>query len=162
MSGPCSLVANLFPATSCRSHPVTIDSFSASRYMRHPLLLTTCRLAEEEPDRPVFHLCIVNLVIGTLYCSKGNFAFGVSRVVTSLRPLERKLGTDTWYYAKRCLLALVEGAAKHTVVVADATYGEALRFLDAVEAHGKSILTVLGRGGARESASCGARHTRRS
>ena len=23
-----------------------------------------------EPDKPCFHLCIVNLVIGTLYCAK--------------------------------------------------------------------------------------------
>jgi hypothetical protein len=30
-------------------------------------------LAYEDPDRKVFHLCIVNLVIGTLYCAKGNF-----------------------------------------------------------------------------------------
>lgn len=32
----------------------------------------------------VFHLCIINLVIGTLYCSKGNYEFGVSRVIKSL------------------------------------------------------------------------------
>lgn len=29
--------------------------------------------AYQNPDRKVFHLCIVNLVIGTLYCAKGNF-----------------------------------------------------------------------------------------
>ena len=27
----------------------------------------------------VFHLCIINLVIGTLYCAKGNFEFGIGR-----------------------------------------------------------------------------------
>ena len=27
----------------------------------------------EDPERKVYHLCIVNLVIGTLYCAKGNF-----------------------------------------------------------------------------------------
>lgn len=59
------------------------------------------RLAVEEPDRQCFHLCIVNLVIGTLYCAKGNFEFGISRIMKSLEPYERKLGTDTWYYAKR-------------------------------------------------------------
>lgn len=30
-------------------------------------------LAYEEPDRKVYHLCIVNLVIGTLYCAKNNY-----------------------------------------------------------------------------------------
>ena len=37
-----------------------------------------------EPTKQVYHLCIVNLVIGTLYCSKGNFEFGISRVMKSL------------------------------------------------------------------------------
>ena len=38
-------------------------------------------LAYEYPDKKVYHLCIVNLVIGTLYCSKGNFEFGITRVI---------------------------------------------------------------------------------
>ena len=31
------------------------------------------RVGIEEPQKQVFHLCIVNLVIGTLYCAKGNY-----------------------------------------------------------------------------------------
>jgi tetratricopeptide repeat protein 30 len=62
------------------------------------------RIAIEEPEKQVFHLCIVNLVIGTLYCAKGNYNFGVSRIVKSLEPFQKKLGTDTWFYAKRCIL----------------------------------------------------------
>ena len=30
-------------------------------------------LSYDDPDRKTFHLCIVNLVIGTLYCAKGNY-----------------------------------------------------------------------------------------
>lgn len=48
-------------------------------------------------ERKVFHLCIVNLVIGTLYCTRGNYDFGISRVIRSLEPYQKKLGTDTWY-----------------------------------------------------------------
>ena len=44
------------------------------------------RIAIEEPTKQVFHLCIVNLVIGTLYCAKGNYNFGVARIVKSLEP----------------------------------------------------------------------------
>lgn len=44
-----------------------------------------------------FHLSIINLVIGTLYCSKGNYEFGISRIVRALEPCEKKLGIDTWY-----------------------------------------------------------------
>lgn len=46
------------------------------------------------------HACIVNLVIGTLYCSKGIFEFGINQLIKSLDPLKEKLGTDTWYYTK--------------------------------------------------------------
>ncbi len=48
------------------------------------------------PRPEVYHLCIINLVIGTLYCAKGNYEFGISRIIKSLEPYERKIGVDTW------------------------------------------------------------------
>jgi len=39
-------------------------------------------------------------VTGTLYCAKGNYNFGVSRIVKSLEPFQKKLGTGTWLYAR--------------------------------------------------------------
>ncbi len=101
------------------------------------------RIAIEEPTRQVFHLCIVNLVIGTLYCAKGNYTFGVSRIVKSLEPFQKMLGTDTWFYAKRCFLSLIETLAKHMLVLPDSSFNEILNFLDAVEVHGKNIKTVI-------------------
>lgn len=88
---------------------------------------------------PYYHMCIVNLVIGTLYCAKGNFEFGITRVIKSLEPYDRKLSTDTWYYAKRCLLALVETLAKRMLLLRDALMHEILDFLDAAELHGARI-----------------------
>ena len=29
------------------------------------------QMGYEDPERKIYHLCIVNLVIGTLYCAKG-------------------------------------------------------------------------------------------
>lgn len=48
---------------------------------------------EQEGDNPVnhYHLCIVNLVIGTLYCSKSNYEFGIGRIIKSLEPLQKKV-----------------------------------------------------------------------
>ena len=97
-------------------------------------------LGYDDPDKKVFHLCIVNLVIGTLYCSKANFQarkhtphytishhitlhyitscagahpaqFGISRVIKSMEPYSRKLGTQTWFYVKRCFTSLIEAMA---------------------------------------------------
>ena len=70
------------------------------------------------------------LFTGTLYCAKGNYEFGISRVIKSLEPYNKKLGTDTWFYAKRCFLSLIENLAKHMISVRDSViqvnYGKIL------------------------------------
>jgi len=110
--------------------------------------------AVQSPDKQCLHLCIINLVIGTLYCAKvgsnsamehmlpscvvggveplcifrwgtcrrglaqqleasqrgpcaglsslpltlqGNYEFGISRIIKSLEPYDKKLETDTWW-----------------------------------------------------------------
>lgn len=85
--------------------------------------------AMDNPERKFYHLCIVNLVIGTLYCAKGNYEFGISRVMKSLEPYQKKLGTDTWFYTKRCFLALFENMSKHLVLLKDSFVGEIIQFL---------------------------------
>lgn len=89
------------------------------------------------------HLCIVNLVIGTLYCSKGNFDFGIRLIVKSLNPASEKLGTDTWYYTKRCLLALIENIVKRQYTLEESLYAHIIIFLDEAYQVGKGITTVL-------------------
>lgn len=98
-------------------------------------------VALEEQDKKLFHLCIVNLVIGTLYCSKGNYEFGISRVMKSLEPYHKKLGTDTWFYAKRCFLSLLEQLAKQLVVLKDSTLQECVQFLEHCEIYGRDVST---------------------
>jgi tetratricopeptide repeat protein 30 len=66
------------------------------------------------------HSCLINLVIGTLYCEKSNFEFGLERIQMSLHPYTAKLNLDTWYYAKRCLLALADKIAKHMFIPTEA------------------------------------------
>jgi len=101
------------------------------------------RVAYADPDKQCFHLCIVNLVIGTLYCSKGNFEFGISRIIKSLEPYNKKLETDTWFYAKRCFLAMIENMAKHMIVIKDTTFSEMMAFLDEADRYGKAIPTTF-------------------
>ncbi len=58
------------------------------------------KVTMEDPEKQIFHLCIVNLVIGTLYCAKGNFEFGISRIIKSLEPYNKKVllrcNGDSW------------------------------------------------------------------
>merc|ERR1719313_3281871 len=107
------------------------------------------RLVEKEeekitdPNKPVYHLCIINLVIGTLYCTKGNFEFGISRIIKSLEPYERKIGVDTWFYAKRCFLALGETLGKNMILLKDEAFEELINFFDAAAQVGKAIPTEI-------------------
>ena len=86
----------------------------------------------------------------------------------ALEPYPKKLGTDTWFYAKRAFLALADTLAKHMILLKvcalpspyhpvpspshhpvpvlrlqDATFNEILTFLDAVDSHGKQIPTKV-------------------
>merc|ERR1711988_1224843 len=134
---PAIVLANL-----CVAYIMTSQNEEAEELMR--------RVEREEergdPDKQAFHLCIINLVIGTLYCAKGNFEFGIGRVMKSLEPYPQKLHTDTWFYAKRCFLALAEALAKHMIMLKDSTFHEILNFFDACDQHGKEITTNLGDG----------------
>ena len=69
----------------------------------------------------------------TLYCAKGNYEFGISRVIKSLEPYQKKLGTDTWYYAKRCFLSLIENMAKHMIMLKDSVLLDCVQFLEHCE-----------------------------
>ena len=100
--------------------------------------------ALREPTKRLFHLCIVNLVIGTLYCSKNNYDFGIKRIIKSMDPFGRKLGTDTWYYAKRCVLAMAMGMAKHVVTIQDDILEMTIDFLESADVHGKNIPASTG------------------
>lgn len=51
----------------------------------------------------------------------------------SLEPYNKKLGTDTWYYTKRCFLSMIENLAKHMIVLKDPVIEECIAFLESCE-----------------------------
>ncbi|KAF7283914.1 tetratricopeptide repeat domain 30 [Rhynchophorus ferrugineus] len=128
-------------ANLCVSYIMTSQNEEAEELMRK-IEKEEDQMSFEDPDKKYFHHCIINLVIGTLYCSKGNYEFGVSRVMKSLEPYSKKLGTDTWFYTKRCFLSLIENLAKHMIVLRDAIIQECIQFLESCELYGKSVRTV--------------------
>lgn len=101
------------------------------------------------------HAAVVNLVIGSLYCSKGNFDFGLSLMMKSLKPLPQKLAPDSWYYFKRCSLALVERLVRKRIAMETKLYDGLLIFLEDVANHGKHMQSGLARPGASVGAEAG-------
>merc|ERR1712087_649007 len=75
--------------------------------------------------------------------AKGNFEFGISRIIKSLEPYERKLGVDTWYYAKRCFLALGETLGKNMILLKDEAFDDIIQFFDQVSVVGKNINATI-------------------
>ncbi|XP_042360451.1 tetratricopeptide repeat protein 30A isoform X1 [Plectropomus leopardus] len=129
-------------ANLCVSYILTSQNEEAEELMRK-IEKEEEQISYDDPEKKVFHLCIVNLVIGTLYCAKGNYDFGISRVIKSLEPYNKKLGTDTWFYAKRCFLSLLENMSKHMVMLRDAVVQECIQFLEHCEAYGKEVPAII-------------------
>ncbi|XP_056309525.1 tetratricopeptide repeat protein 30A isoform X1 [Danio aesculapii] len=135
-------VSAIVLANLCVSYIMTSQNEEAEELMRK-IEKEEEQISYDDPDKKIFHLCIVNLVIGTLYCAKGNYDFGISRVIKSLEPYNKKLGTDTWFYAKRCFLSLLENMAKHMIMLRDSVVQECIQFLEHCELYGKDVLAII-------------------
>ncbi|NWX83033.1 TT30B protein, partial [Nothoprocta pentlandii] len=135
-------VSAIVLANLCVSYIMTSQNEEAEELMRK-IEKEEEQLSYDDPDKKIYHLCIVNLVIGTLYCAKGNYDFGISRVIKSLEPYNKKLGTDTWYYAKRCFLSLLENMAKHMITLRDSVTQGCIQFLEHCELYGRNIPAVI-------------------
>ncbi|XP_053507733.1 tetratricopeptide repeat protein 30A isoform X5 [Ictalurus furcatus] len=135
-------VSAIVLANLCVSYIMTSQNEEAEELMRK-IEKEEEQISYNDPDKKVFHLCIVNLVIGTLYCAKGNYDFGISRVIKSLEPYNKKLGTDTWFYIKRCFLSLLENMAKHMIMLRDTVVQDCIQFLEHCELYGKDVPAVI-------------------
>ncbi|KAL5018713.1 hypothetical protein ScPMuIL_004435 [Solemya velum] len=135
-------VSAIVLANLCVSYIMTSQNEEAEELMRK-IEKEEEQVAYDDPDKKIYHLCIVNLVIGTLYCAKGNYEFGISRVIKSLEPYNKKLGTDTWYYAKRNFLSLIENMAKHMIMMRDSVVQECIAFLECCEMYGRDVKAVI-------------------
>lgn len=131
-------VSAIVLANLCVSYIMTGQNEDAEELMRK-IEKEEETLAYSDPDRKTYHLCIVNLVIGTLYCVKGNYEFGISRIIKSLEPYNKKLATDTWFYAKRCFLSLLEHLSKQVITVRDSVMQDCIQFLTQCEKQGREV-----------------------
>ncbi|KAL3826625.1 hypothetical protein ACHAXA_010550, partial [Cyclostephanos tholiformis] len=86
------------------------------------------------------HSCIINLCIGSLYCQKKNFAFGIDRICKSMEPFKENICQDTWFYVKRSFLAFALMIANQSVPIKDDFLRDIIYFFGKAEAHGKHIL----------------------
>ncbi|XP_055346000.1 tetratricopeptide repeat protein 30A-like isoform X1 [Paramacrobiotus metropolitanus] len=85
-------------------------------------------------------LCLINLVVGTLYCSKGNYQFGISRILRSFEPsVAQKLDKESWSYAKPVILAALHKISQHEFNIEPGVIQECIEFLRQCEDVGKMM-----------------------
>jgi tetratricopeptide repeat protein 30 len=101
------------------------------------------RFIMQNSEAQLFHVCIVNLIVGTLYCSKSNYEFGIGRIIVSFQNFHKRMNMDTWFYAKRCFLSLIENLSKQLIIIPDKLYVELIGFLDNADKFGKNITTQV-------------------
>lgn len=51
----------------------------------------------------------------------------------SMTPYQKKLGTETWFYTKRCFIAMFEMMSKQAIVVEDSVLNTCIQFLEHCE-----------------------------
>lgn len=98
---------------------------------------------KEDENAKLYHLSIIHLVIGTLYCANKNFDFGIDYVFKAFNPMHEKLSADTWLYAKKCLFELLRCATLRQCVIDDQMFNKVIDFLDNVDKHGKKIESII-------------------
>lgn len=131
MSVSAAVLANL-----CVSYIMTFQNEEAEELMRQVEKAEEQKL--NETNQQSLHLCIVNLVVGTLYCAKSNYEFGLSRIAHALDggSDNNRLCADTWIHVKRCILGLLAGMSKQNITLATPALQEVLNFIHSCEIFG--------------------------
>lgn len=128
MSVSAAVLANL-----CVSYIMTFQNEEAEELMRKVERAEETK-GSSTAGKQYHHLCIVNLVVGTLYCAKGNFEFGLSRIIHALEGgSASRLYADTWLHVKRCILGLLTSMSKQNLVLPYGTIQELMTFLKTCE-----------------------------
>jgi tetratricopeptide repeat protein 30 len=137
LKAPAVALANL-----CVSYIMAGQNESAETIIKAVESEEDQREALDDNATPTHHTCLVNLVIGTLYCEKGNYEFGISRICKSLEPFDKNLCADTWFYCKKCLLALASKMSKLMVALDHDVLHDIVDFLRHVELHGTNVIVA--------------------
>lgn len=137
LSVPASVIANL-----CVSLIMAQRNEEAQEIIKR-VEEEELKASELQPDKSFFHVCIINLIVGTLYCSKSNYEFGIGRIIVSFQNFHKRINIDTWFYAKRCILSLIENMAKQVLIIPDNLFSELLQFIDNADKYGKNITTQI-------------------
>lgn len=69
----------------------------------------------------IVNINIIDTNLNTIHVNNSTVTF-IEFLEQSLDPYNKKLHTDTWYYAKRCFLALAENMSKHMLILKVGTY----------------------------------------
>ncbi|OHT07373.1 TPR Domain containing protein [Tritrichomonas foetus] len=122
---------------------VTTDQNGLADTLINRLTDEEAQKVKDDPDAKLYHLSIIHLVIGTLYCAHKNFEFGIDYVFKAFSPMHSKLNPDTWFYAKKCIQEILRAMSMRHYIMPDNTFEQICKFLDEVDKHGKNIESII-------------------
>jgi tetratricopeptide repeat protein 30 len=131
------IIANL-----CVAYVVT-DQNGLADTLINRLMEEEAQKVKEDPNAKLYHLSIIHLVTGTLYCSHHNFDFGIDYMFKAFNPMDAKLNADTWHYAKKCLFELVRSIAWRQFILGDVAFDKICQFFDDVDKNGKKTESII-------------------
>lgn len=131
------LIANL-----CVAYVVT-DQNGLADTLINRITDEEAQKVQEDPNAKLYHLSIIHLVIGTLYCAHKNLEFGIDYVFKAFTPMHAKLNPDTWFYAKKCLLEICRAMTLRLYIMPDVTFDKICQFLDEIDKHGKKVESII-------------------
>lgn len=122
---------------------VTTDQNGRADTLINRLTDEEAQKRKEDSNAKLYHLSIIHLVIGTLYCAHKNFEFGIDYVFKAFNPMHSKLNADTWFYAKKCLFEIIRSISLRSYIIPDDTLDHIIKFLDEVDKNGKKIESII-------------------
>ena len=129
-------------ADLCVAYVVTEQNEMADNLINRLTEEEAAKLKEDE-NAKLYHLAIIHLVIGTLYCAHKNFEFGIDYIFKAFNPMHQRLNADTWFYAKKCLFELLRSMALRQYMLPDKSFEKICQFLDEVDKNGKKMDSII-------------------
>ncbi|GIQ86974.1 hypothetical protein KIPB_008924, partial [Kipferlia bialata] len=126
-------------ACMCVSHVIEQQNSVAEEILQKVAVSEQERRLSDPTGRVPVHSCVANLVIGNLYCVKGQPESGVPMTLNGVHPVKDMLAPDTWFYAKKAVMSFLVQCAKRLARIDDKLWERIIDFLNEVDVHGRDM-----------------------
>ena len=100
---PINAVGNL-----CYAYFYDIGGYQMSGMFMEKVKQIEHQALKENPEKRFYHFLVANIITADKYIESGDFEFVISRTIDFFEPLDKNLCPETWFYAKKNLVEIVQ------------------------------------------------------